>query len=127
MLLLLLLALSVALLLQVLISKLKIMAFKKIPPKVRLCSGAPASALVVDKVEADGVTLAKVSHKPIADVYKNQVSAENFSLDKQIQAGVALKEVSSELLGDDINTVDESVLESFTNKIEPTEEPKTDE
>lgn len=88
------------------------MAFKKIPPHVRLASGACSSAIVVDKVEADGVTISKVSHKPIAEVYKNQVSADNFSLDKQIQAGVQLKEVDSQLLTDDINTVDESFFDA---------------
>lgn len=103
------------------------MAFKKIPPKVRLSSGAAASALVVEKVEADGVTLSKVSHQPIAEVYKKQLPADNFSLDKQIKAGVALKEVSSELLGDDINTLDESVLESFSGKQESKDETKTEE
>lgn len=82
------------------------MAFKKIPPKVRLSAGAPSASLVVETLDCDGVQMVSVTHKKFQDKYPKQTSADNFSLDAQIKAGVKLKEVSSELLADNINDVD---------------------
>ena len=100
------------------------MAFKKIPPKVRLCAGAPSASLVVEKLDCDGVQMVSVTHKKLQDIYPKQISADNFSLDAQIKAGVKLKEVSSELLADNIHDVD---LSQFEQKEPDNPEPPKDE
>lgn len=87
------------------------MAFKKIPPKVRLFAGAGLSTGVIDNVNVNGVNRNVLMQKSFRDAYPDRLPANNFDLQKQIEAGVNLQEVNSAVLSDDINTVDLSQLE----------------
>lgn len=87
------------------------MAFKKIPPKVRLSAGAGLSTGVIDNVDFNGVKLNVLTQKSLRDAYPDRLPANNFDLQKQIEAGVNLQEVNSAVLSDDINTADLSQLE----------------
>lgn len=82
------------------------MAFKKIPPKVRLCAGAGLSTGVIDNVDVNGVKRNVLTQKSLRDAYPDRLPANNFDLQKQIEAGVNLQEVNSAVLSDDINTVE---------------------
>lgn len=82
------------------------MAFKKIPPKVRLSAGAGLSTGVIDNVDVNGVKRNVLTQKSLRDAYPDRLPANNFDLQKQIEAGVNLQEVNSAVLSDDINTVE---------------------
>lgn len=97
------------------------MAFKKIPPVVRLSRGSAISTSIVEKTQADGVTRSKLVHKSLETAYPDRLDAENFSLDKQLKAGVKLKEVNSVLLAGDVNEVDLPVVSDENDDVEPKE------
>lgn len=82
------------------------MAFKKIPPKVRLSAGAGLSTGVINNVDVNGVKRNVLTQKSLRDAYPDRLPASNFDLQKQIEAGVNLQEVNSAVLSDDINTVE---------------------
>ena len=79
------------------------MAFKKIPPKVRLACGCGSSVTQVETVNADGFQRSVLSHKTFGDAYPDRLPSDNFTLDKQLKAGVKLTEVNSVVLSSDVN------------------------
>lgn len=81
------------------------MAHKKIMPNIKLAAGASVGASVLSKVDANGVTKVVLAHRTFREAYPSNMPADNFSLQKQIEAGVQLKEVNSEVLSDDVNFV----------------------
>lgn len=94
------------------------MAFKKIPPVVRLSRGSAISTSIVEKTQDDGVTRSMLVHKSLESVYPDRLDADNFSLDKQLKAGVKLKEVNSVLLSGDVNEVDLPVFPVDVDDVE---------
>lgn len=79
--------------------------FKKIPPKVKLLAGCGAAATVIDKVQDNGISRVSVSHKSFKEAFPSRLPAENFELQKQIEAGVKLEQVDTQVLTDNINEV----------------------
>lgn len=82
------------------------MAFKKIPPRVRLACGSASSIIVQDTKVLDGVSMSVTSKKSFNEVFDKLPQSDNFTLDRQIEAGVPLQQVNSKLLGDDVNEVE---------------------
>ena len=72
-------------------------------PNIKLAAGASAGASVLSKVDANGVTKVALVHRTLREAYPSNMPADNFSLQKQIEAGVQLKELNSQVLSDDIN------------------------
>lgn len=90
------------------------MAFKKIMPNIKLASGASVCATVQRTIVDGSVTRVALAHRSFREAYPDRLPADNFSLDKQLQAGVNLKQINSEVLSDDVNLVelpDNSVVE----------------
>lgn len=79
--------------------------FKKIVPNVHLSVGVGGSSCVSETVDVDGVKRVGFTFKNMEDAYPDMLPASNFSLDAQIKAGVKLTEVDSQVLVDDINSV----------------------
>lgn len=90
--------------------------FKKKMPKIILAGCSGCASAVLDKKQDGEITKVVLTHKSFADAYPDEMPADNFTLQKQIEAGVKLTEVNSVVIADDVNDVD---LPEVDKQVEP--------
>lgn len=72
--------------------------FKKIPPKFKPAGGSASPCKVSVQTVENGVMYTNIVEKSPEDAYPDLPHPDNFSLDKQLSAGIPLTEVNSKIL-----------------------------
>lgn len=96
--------------------------YKKVENNTQMFRGGVSSTSVMQTVVTDnGVRKSELVHPTLKQHYKVLPDVENFSLEAQLEAGVKLQEVNSNLLIGELPDNLPLPQEQVTEPVEPTE------